>query len=67
MTSLRQWRLDKKATRTMSKRAGRAIEYRDVPANIPDPSAPTLASINNKLNLMAAQFKAFEPMVQQPI
>ena len=61
MTSLRQWRLDKKATRvkdeTMSKNADKAIEYRDVPTNISDPSAPTLASINDKLNIMAAQFK----------
>ena len=71
MTSLRQWRLDKKATRakdeTMSKNANKAIEYRDVPANIPDPSAPTLAAIHNKLNLMAAQIKTMESPVQSPV
>ena len=37
--------------------ANKAIEYRDVPTNISDPSAPTLASINDKLYSMAAQFK----------
>ena len=60
MTSLRQWYQNRKDTEVineaLSKHAGRAIEYRDaVPTDISDPSAPTLASINERLNMISRQ------------
>ena len=60
MTRLRLWYQLRKETEekneVLSKHADRAIEYRDaVATDISDPSAPTLASINERLNLISRQ------------
>ena len=60
MTSLRHWYQLRKETEVkneaLSKHADRAIEYSDaVPTDISDPSAPTLASMNESLNMISRQ------------